>query len=260
MTHRLASAGVAAFRDGFETGRLDPARWIAAYLPQWSTPDRTAARYRFDRERLALEISAETVPWCPQHDGELRVSSIQTGVFSGPAGSPIGQHRFADAVRVVTPQPARWLYTPTFARVGIRASAIADPRAMVALWMIGTEEVPEASGEICVMEVFGRDVAPDRAGIGMGVHPHHDPRLRDDFERVEVALDVTEPHDYVAEWTPSGITWSVDGRVARTSAQSPGYPMQLMLGVYAFAGLGRDERPLAFFVERVTGDPIEPPP
>lgn len=248
------------FRDGFASQRLDDRRWIAAYLPQWTTPDLSAARYAFHAGRLVLEITTETHPWCPEHDGEVRVSSIQTGVRSGPAGSGDGQHRFADGVTVITPQPARALYTPRYGRIAIRARAIADPRAMVALWMIGFEDTPTDSGEICVMEIFGRDVLAGRAAIGMGVHPHRDPRLVEDFERVWLDIDVSRSHDYVAEWRPDAIVWSVDGRVVRRTSQSPSYPMQLMLGLYAFEGLRRDEPPLRFLVERVSGDPLLPEP
>jgi hypothetical protein len=249
------SVATAPFRDGFATGRLDPARWIPAYLPQWTTPDRSAARYRFEDGRLVLEISAETGPWCPDHDGEVRVSSIQTGVRSGPLGSADGQHRFADGLTVVTAQEPRPLFVPRSGRIAVRAAALADPRAMVAFWMIGFEDRPEDSGELLVMEIFGRDVGTDRAAVGMGVRPHHDPRLVDDFGQVEVDLDATEPHDYVIDWTPDGVTWSVDGREVRRSAQSPAYGMQLMLGLYAFEPVRPGEPPLRFVVDEVRGDP-----
>jgi hypothetical protein len=248
------------FRDGFEAGRLDPDRWIPAYLPQWTTPDRAAARYRFDDGRLVLEISAETEPWCPDHDGATRVSSIQTGVRSGPLGSVDGQHRFADGVTVVTPQPARRLYVTHTGRIAVRARAAADPRAMVALWMIGFEDRPEDSGEILVMEIFGRDVSAAQARVGMGVRPHHDPRLTDTFEPVALDLDATAPHEYAISWRPDGITWWVDGHAVRETDQSPAYPMQLMLGIYAFEPVLPGEPPLAFVVDRVTGDPLEGPP
>ena len=32
---------------------------------------------------------------------------------------------------------------------------------MVALWLIGYEDEPDRSGEICVCEIFGRDAAPN---------------------------------------------------------------------------------------------------
>jgi beta-glucanase (GH16 family) len=150
-------------------------------------------------------------------------------------------------------QPELRLYTPDRGRIELRAAAMLGPDTMAALWMIGLEDRPESSGEICVMEIFGRDVGAGRVATGMGVHPHHDPRLREDFERVELALDPSEPHEYAVDWNPGGITWEVDERVIRTTDQSPAYPMQLMLGVYAFREIGKDEPPPRFVVERVRG-------
>jgi hypothetical protein len=36
---------------------------------------------------------------------------------------------------------------------------------------IGSEDEPERSAEICIGELFGRDLAAGRAGVGMGLHP-----------------------------------------------------------------------------------------
>jgi hypothetical protein len=69
-----AAETAASFRDGFAGGRLDPERWVPAYLPQWTTPERSAARHRFDDGRLVLQVTPETEPWCPDHDGEVRVA------------------------------------------------------------------------------------------------------------------------------------------------------------------------------------------
>jgi hypothetical protein len=245
----------AEFTDGFELGRLDPARWLAAYLPQWSSRRRSAPTHHFEAGHLVLTILPGQEPWCPEFDGDVRVSSIQTGCFAGPLGSPIGQHRFGPAVVVRETQPELRLYTPRRGRIEVRAATSAEPDTMVALWMIGFEDRPADSGEICVVEIFGRDVGPGRAAVGMGVHPHHDPRIRDDFERVELAIDVTEPHDYAVDWTPDGITWEVDGRMMRSVDQSPDYPMQLMLGIYAFAPVDPDRPAPRFTVEHVRGHP-----
>jgi hypothetical protein len=243
------------FDDRFASGRLDADRWIPAYLPQWSSRTRSAPSWTFEDGRLVLEIRAGQAPWCPEWDGDVRVSSIQTGIFAGPLGSPIGQHRFGPEVVVREEQPERRLYTPRHGRIEVRASASAAPDTMVALWMIGFEDRPEDSGEICVVEIFSRDVQPGRAAIGMGVHPHHDPRLEDEFERVPSAIDVTEPHDYAIEWAADGIAWEIDGRVVRSSTQSPRYAMQLMLGIYAFTPVGIGEPPRRFVDEHVRGYP-----
>ena len=79
------------FEDRFEGPALDERRWLRAYLPQWSSRERAAARYRFGDGGLELLIEEDQQPWCPEWDGELRVSSLQTGVFGGPVGSHLGQ-------------------------------------------------------------------------------------------------------------------------------------------------------------------------
>jgi hypothetical protein len=66
---------------------------------------------------------------------------------------------------------------------------------------------------------------------------------------------VTRPHDDAIEWSAGGIAWEIDGHVVRSTTQSPGYPMQLMLGIYAFAPVGTAEPPRRFVVERVRGYP-----
>jgi len=238
----------------FDDGDLDTTTWIPHYLPQWSSRDLSAARYAVGGGELRLRVDADQPPWCPRLDGEVRVSSLQTGVRSGPLGSHLGQHRFHPDAVVTEVQEERRLYTPHHGVVELRARAGADPHAMVALWMIGFEDTPERSAEICVCEIFGHEVSPGHALVGMGVHPFGDPRITDDFEKVPLALDVTEPHDYAAEWTPERVRFFVDGEQVKAVDQSPAYPMQLMLSLYAFPGDGGDQRwPKEFVVERLRG-------
>ena len=78
------------------------------------------------------------------------------------------------------------------------------------------------SGEICVCEIFGRDVGTDTAAVGLGVRRFGDPSLADDFSRVDVPIDARELHLYAADWTPDGLTFSVDGSVVKTFNASPG--------------------------------------
>jgi hypothetical protein len=246
------------FEDTFARDTLDERRWIAHYLPQWSTRERSAARYEVGDGRLRLRIEADQPPWCPELDGPVRVSSLQTGVYAGPVGSTIGQHRFnPDAVVREAQENAR-LYTPMYGRIELRAQAIDDPRNMVALWMIGYEDEPERSAEICVCEIFGRDVRPDQAAVGMGVHPFGDPRIADDFAAETLPIDACEFHVYAAEWTPEAIAFFVDDRHVKTVGQSPAYPMQLMLNIYEFpddSGFGSPASayPKEFTVDYVRG-------
>jgi len=246
------------FDESFDGPGLDERRWIPAYLPHWSTWELAAARYAIADGRLHLLIEADQPPWCPALDGEIKVSSLQTALVAGAPGSQTGPHQFDPPATVQNgPHDVR-LYAPTYGRFEIRATASADPRLMVALWMIGLADVPERSAEICVMEIFGRDVTPDGAGVGAGVHPHQDPAVIDDFERVRLPIDVTGFHVYAAEWTPGRVEFFVDGQSVKVVEQSLAYPMQLMLGIYEFpAEPGADpdtgSYPKRFVVEYVRG-------
>ena len=157
------------FEDTFEADELERARWLPYYLPHWSSRTRAAARYEVGGGRLRLLIEHDQQPWCPELDGETRVSSLQTGAFSGPLGSAVGQHRFHPAAVVREEQPAVRLYTPRYGRIELQARFPADPTTMAALWLIGYEDEPERSAEICVCEIFGHEVGLGEAVVGVGV-------------------------------------------------------------------------------------------
>jgi len=224
------------FRDDFEGGSLDLNNWLPSYLPHWSSRERAAARYSLPGGCLRLHIEAGQPPWCPQYDGGTRVSSLQTGCFSGPAGSAVGQHHFRPGLVVAEAQPAARLYTPRYGYFETRLKAVPIAGYMVALWMIGFEERPEQSAEICICELFGRELSARSARVGYGLHPFGDPAIRDEFYRDTVAIDAAAYHVYAAEWTPDQVAFFVDNVKTRTIAQSPGYPMQLMLSIYELPG------------------------
>ena len=246
----------------FAGDALDRARWLPYHLPHWSSRAQAAARYTVADGRLELRVDADQEPWCPELDGSTRVSSLQTGLVAGPVGSTVGQHRFsADAVVREAQAEAR-LYTPHFGLVEMTASARIDDRAMVALWMIGLEDAPERSAEICVAEIFGRDLRPGSAAVGMGVHPFGDPTVGDDFSAERLPIDVRATHTYGVRWEPGRVAFYVDRCLVRVVDQAPDYPMQLMLGIYDFAGAQAPDAaaapdaagyPQRFVVERVLG-------
>jgi hypothetical protein len=122
------------FEDTFEAEQLDRGRWLPYYLPHWSSRERSAARYEVGGGTLRLLIEADQEPWCPEFDGQVRVSRRCRRVFSRPT----------------------------------------------------------------------------------------------------IPIDARDFHVYAAEWRPEEVTFFVDGEVVKTVHQSPGYPMQLMLGIYEF--------------------------
>lgn len=225
--------------DLFAAPTLDERLWLPHYLPQWSSRAAAAARYEVGGGALRLRIDEDQTPWCPEFDGETRVSSLQTGVFSGPVGSGLGQHRFRPGLVVREEQREAALYTPKYGLFELQARAGTDTDCMVAFWMIGFEDEPQRSAEICIVEIYGRDVHADHALIGVGLHPFGDPLIRDDFSREKVAIDASRPHTYAAEWTPERVAFYVDDNPIKVVPQSPAYRMQLMLGIYEFARRSR---------------------
>jgi len=244
--------------DLFAGPRLDTRLWIPHYLAHWSSRERAAARYRFNDHALELLIEADQPAWAPEWDGEIRVSSLQTGAFSGPLGSSIGQLHFRADLLVREAQESTSLYTPRYGLFELRCRAIADPANMVALWMIGIEDEPDHSGEILVFEIFGRDVEAEEARVGMGIRPWADSRLRDAFTQESLAIDVRQAHDYAVEWTPAWTAFYVDERLVKVARQSPGYPMQFLLDAYEFRDSPAPPSPVVdypkvFRVERFRG-------
>ncbi|NYF10771.1 beta-glucanase (GH16 family) [Leifsonia sp. AK011] len=177
------------------------------------------------------------------------MSALQTGNRSGPVGSTDGLGRHREGLTVVEQGTELRLALRTGGRVEIRARANPDPTVMVALWLIGFEEQPAESGEICVMEIFGREIEQGGGLVGMGIHPWYDAALVDDFEKVRVDVDLTEYHDYAVEWDADRTRYFIDGIPVKSSDQAPAYPMQLMLAVFEFEPGG--SYPKTFEVARV---------
>src|SRR5262245_55864526 len=159
-----------AFSDDFDGTALDRAAWLPHYLPHWSSRAASAATCAVEDSELRLTIPVGQGLWCEgDHEPPLRVSGVQSGSLSG-------QQTFHDGQRVVSEEPAWWGVTPHFGRLEVRARMELSPRSMASVWMVGIEDEPNRSGEICIFEVFGD--AP--SAIGMGIHPFRDPELSDD--------------------------------------------------------------------------------
>lgn len=231
------------FHDEFDGASLDRRKWLPFYLPQWSSRARSAPRYRLEEGTLVLMIEADQEPWCPEFDGENRCSSLQTGVFAGPPGSPVGQHRFNPGCVVREPQENVRTYTPRFGYFELRARVDNAPTSLAALWMIGYEDRPERSGEVAVVELFGKGMHAEVSQVRYGIHPWGDPTLTDEFYAEPLPLDATRYHLYAAEWTPTHVDFYVDNVKLRTIEQSPQYEMQFMLGIYDLPNSDEGEGP-----------------
>lgn len=220
------------FRDEFDEPDLDDSRWLCFYLPQWSSRAQSKPRFHIRDSCLVLRIDPDQQPWCPAYNGSIRCSSVQTGVFSGPAGSPLGQHRLHPDAVVQEFQPARATCLFSDGLIEIRARVEPGPRQVAALWLIGFEDEPWKSGELCVMEIKNWLVADNRTTVGYGIHPFADPDLEEDFHEDTFPFSARDFHVYSAERRVGAVTFFIDGKPIRTIQQSPAYPLQLMLGVY----------------------------
>ena len=252
--------GTVLLDDRFEAATLDDTTWFPHYLPAWSSRAATRAAYRSGPEGLVLEVPVDHPVWCPgDHVPPLRVSGIQSGSWSGPAGSTRGQQRFREGQLVVEQQPRFEGCLVREGRVGITARMTLSPRSMAALWLSGFEDDLEQlqCGELCVFEIFGKALGPvddPSAEVGVGIKAFRDPALTQDFAAPRLPIDVTTDHVYEVEWAADEAVFTVDGTEVRRCARPPTYRMQLMLAVFDFPEMslgGDDHLEPALTVRRV---------
>jgi hypothetical protein len=241
------------FFDGFDAPILDRTKWIPYYLPQWSSRAKTQPRYRIENSCLILEIQPDQEPWSPEFNGNIRVSSLQTGLYSGALNSAEGQHRFSKGLRVREPQPTERTYTPLYGYFELKAKCNILPNNVAALWMIGFEDQPDHSAEICIFELKGHNIRAKSAVIGYGVHPFGDPSITDEFYEEEFPVDVTQFNTYAAEWTEQAVHFYINEKKIRTIEQSPQYPMQFMLNIYDLSDIPAQKQTMEFSIESITG-------
>lgn len=243
-------AGAPTFDEDFSRG-LDPDRWVPHYLPHWTTPERSQARYSLTADGIELRIDEDQLDWRPE-DAPLRVSNLQTGEYSGAVGSPRGTHRHRpDGLVVRTETPVRLLFAPRRGRIDITVAAGDDEGCMLAAWLVGTEHLAENdSGEICVFEI-------DAAAIGRtsrartGIKAHHDPRLRTDMAEVLLPFDARAPHTWTVIWGEGETIIGCEGTVLRHIAQAPDYPLLLLIDLFEIGPAG-GAYPKAATIRRVT--------
>ncbi|WP_235493548.1 hypothetical protein [Leifsonia sp. Leaf336] len=186
-----------------------------------------------------MRIDVDQPDWRVE-DAPLRVSNLQTGVFSGPVGSPVGTHRHRVDLDVRTETPRRLLFTPSRGRVEITVSASRDTNCMVAAWLVGTEHrSPAESGEICIFEIDAVAVGKTTV-VRTGVKAHHDPDLTTDMIDVTVPVDACSPHTWTVIWGDGETIIGCEGRALRRVAQAPDYPLFLMIDLFEIGPPGGD--------------------
>ncbi|UAJ80219.1 glycoside hydrolase family 16 protein [Leifsonia sp. ZF2019] len=222
--------------DDFRAG-LSPQRWVASYLPQWTTAERARAHYEIGAAGIVLRIDADQPDWRPE-DAPLRVSNLQTGVYSGPVGSRLGTHRHREDLEVRTETPQTLLFAPSRGRVEITASASRDAGCMLAAWLVGTEHrSPSESGEICIFEIDA-DAIGETTVARTGIKAHHDPGLATDMAAVVVPVDASSPHTWTVVWHDGETVIGCDGHTLRRIPQAPDYPLFLMIDLFEIGTRG----------------------
>jgi hypothetical protein len=206
--------------------------WVDHYLPHWTTPERSAARYEATAAGLRLRIDADQPDWRPE-DAPMRVSNLQTGTFSGELGSKRGTHRHrADGLVVRTPTPLRLLWAPSAGRVDVTVSASLDRGCMLAAWLVGTEHEDERdAGEVCIFEIDAAAIASTTTAR-CGVKAHGDARLTTDMAEIELPFDASQPHTWTALWGDGETVIGCEGTICRRIPQAPEYPMFLMIDLF----------------------------
>ena len=220
--------------DSFASTTLRRDLWVADYLPHWTTPGRSRARYEMTgASGLRLLIEEDQLDW-REEDAPLRVSNLQTGVFSGPVGSERGTHRHRpDGLTVLSATPERLLWAPSAGRIDVRVSASVDEGCMLAAWLVGAENLsPQHSGEICIFEIDSTAIGRGETRARCGLKAHSDESLVTDMVEVVVPVDASLPHTWSVIWGPEGTVIGCEGVVVKRSALAPNYPLFLMLGLF----------------------------
>ncbi|WP_228493393.1 MULTISPECIES: hypothetical protein [unclassified Rathayibacter] len=220
--------------DDFASDVLRDDAWVSDYLPHWTTPERSRARYELTgASGVRLLIEEDQRDW-REEDAPVRVSNLQTGVFSGPVGSARGTHRHRpDGPLVRTETPERLLWAPTSGRVDVTVSASTDEGCMLAAWLVGAENLsPDHSGEICIFEIDATAIAVDQSRVRCGVKAHGDVSLVTDMSEVIIPLDASLPHTWSVVRGPEGTVIGCDGKVVKRSRFAPDYPALLMLDLF----------------------------
>ncbi|WP_290808088.1 hypothetical protein [Herbiconiux sp.] len=221
-------------RDDFTSTTLRDDLWIGHYLPHWTTPERSLARYELTGEPGIRLLIEEDQPDWREEDAPLRVSNLQTGVFSGPVGSERGTQRHRlDGLTVRTETPERLLWAPSSGRIDLTVSASVDEGCMLAAWLVGAENLSALhSGEICLFEIDAAAIGRTQTRARCGIKAHGDDSLVTDMTEVAIPVNAAQPHTWSVIWGPEGMLIGCEGVVVTRSSQAPDYPMLLMLDLF----------------------------
>ncbi|MGV8885961.1 MAG: family 16 glycosylhydrolase [Microbacteriaceae bacterium] len=205
---------------------LDPSRWTNKYLQHWTNVD-TSARYTIVDGAIRLRIDPNTSPWDPAHDGDTRISSIQTGEKDY-------LHRWANYNGINHHEQTAWQHVQKYGYFEIRAKAQTGGGIHSAWWMVGTQNdqvnggATKQNGEVDIFEIVGREPS-----VAMFNWLRWNDPQPNETTRVQANVDLSADfHTYGFLWEPGKMTLSIDGVERQVINKSPDYPMVTLLGIY----------------------------
>lgn len=184
------------FADEFDTGTLDRSKWNVVGPDFW-----------VNEEQQAYIDSPETIRFLPsgRTDGAASGTLVLQPVFRKDFATPTGRKADFVSGRITTKGKFDFTYGRAVARIRMPAAAGVWP----AFWLLGNGRWPE-TGEIDVMEYVGE---PDWIGValhGTG-YSGETPLVNKHF--FAPGTDVTDWHEYEADWDAERILFKVDGRL-----------------------------------------------
>ncbi len=237
------------FSDEFEEEEIDIKKWLPQYFPH-STTIAAACQttYRMEDGKLCLYIDEDTPNYADYT--EMKVSSIQTFEKN------LLHENTANVTNVVPYESFACQYGYFEMRAKLPDCG---GGGHVAWWLIGTQDdaredgtMSSQDGEIDILETtleYTNVFSPK-------VHAWNDKDLFEFQKDVGLEGNYSDSyHIYAMDWTPSGLTFYVDGEEIATTTNSPQYRMAMFLSIYTdcveFTGAANDVYPKEFFIDYV---------
>ncbi|MDK3000125.1 family 16 glycosylhydrolase [Clostridium perfringens] len=216
------------FEDNFDGEKLDESKWVNSYLTSWaSNPEKAKPVYKMKDGKLSLILNEDTEPWCPEFDGDTRVTGFMTGDRSG-------LHNWTGNNTVLNPTEKNITNINKYGYYEMRAKMQVGGGMHTAWWMTGFEDKPEQSAEVDIFEILGRN--PNE--IQSTKHAWKDPNIKKEhlsFTPKNVDL-ANEFHNYGLKWTPEEMIFYFDGQEYGRMKSDIDYPMTMLISFYEKRG------------------------
>ena len=238
------------FSDEFDGEEIDTEKWLPQYFPHATTlTEGCQTTYEMEDGSLCLYLDVDTPKY--MLGSEMKVSSIQTIEKNL-------LHEGASSTNRTNVNPYE-SFACQYGYFEMRAKLPnAGANGYAAWWLIGAQDDARADGsmskqdgEIDIIETpleYTNVFSPK-------VHGWNDPDLTRFIDETKLEGDYDDYyHTYAIDWTPSGITFYVDGEEICSTTNSPQYRMGMVISLYAdLDNCGPDNGvwPKAFYIDYI---------